>query len=389
MLIALFLAVASFAPGPQATPAAGPAPRFAEPVRLVVASDGSGDFQGSDHTTIQGAIDALPATGGTVVIRAGQYWVRHTLRLRSGVHLVGEPGTELRQPAPKLVTTAAQAGDTRLVLDNVVGVAAGTALQLLPPEGIETFDGLATMIQFVVVTGVDEHGVTLDRPLPFAIQAHSRFGYPFKMIWASQVTDVSITGIAFEGGKRAGMSMPGHHQRSAIWVDSLYSKREGPVQAPSSRASVRACSFRNFYGRGVAFYNVVDSEIVGCSFVHINDEAIDFDHYCYRCKASGNEIIDALWGVAINDASDCLVEGNHLRDCDIGITIWWLPALDPTGLNEHNIVRGNFVRGSRQALAVLKNARRNVLEENFLEGAVIVVESDNQLAHNTITPKGQ
>ena len=32
----------------------------------------------------------------------------------------------------------------------------------------------------------------------------------------------------------------------------------------------------------------------GCRFAHIADEAIDFDHYCFRCKAIGNSIEDAV-----------------------------------------------------------------------------------------------
>lgn len=377
MLPALLLLVASWVLA-QDSPAPEP------PKTVVVAQDDSGDVRGDDHTAILEAIERLGAGGGTVEIRPGHYWFRHTVYLPTGVHLVGEPGVRFAQPAPKLVTAPAKAGSLELALDDVTGIAPGTALQLLPPAGEKTFDGLATMIQFAMIADVSEAGVTLQTPLPFDVPPDSRFGYPFKMVWARGSSDVSVTGIAFDGGKREGVPMPGHHQRTAIWIDSLFSKREGPVKPPAANAVVRACSFENFYGRGVALYNAVDCTIQSCRFAHLADEAIDFDHYCYRCRAIGNEITDALWGVAINDGSDCVVESNHLTDCDVGITIWWLPALDPKGLNERNVVRGNFVHGSREALSVLKNANHNLIEDNFLEGAVHIVENTNTSVRNVV-----
>ncbi|MEX1023761.1 MAG: right-handed parallel beta-helix repeat-containing protein [Planctomycetota bacterium] len=354
------------------------------PQRVVVAQDGSGDVNGDDQRALQAAVDRLGPGGGTVVVRPGRYWSRASLRVGSGVRLEGEPGALLQLPSPKRVTVAAAAGARRLVLSDTEGIAPDTALQLVPPEDQTTFDGTSEMISFVLIAAVDEEGVDLSEPLPYAIPPRSRFGYPFKMIWASRADDVSITGLAFDGGMREDLPMPGHHQRSAIWIDAHFSKREGPIHEPVARASVRACHFTNFYGRGVAFYNAVDAEVVACRFRNINDEAIDFDHWCFRCRATGNEISNALWGIAINDASDCVVEHNFLRDCDVGITIWWLPAVPPEGLNENNVVRGNFVYGSREALTVLRNARRNHLLENVLQGAFHVVEDDNLIERNTL-----
>ena len=79
--------------------------------------------------------------------------------------------------------------------------------------------------------------------------------------------------------------------------------KDGPLQPPSQRVTVRHCVFRNIYGRGVALYNTTDSEIVGCLFRDVADEAIDFDHFTYRCRAVGNDIRRAVFGVTINDGS--------------------------------------------------------------------------------------
>ena len=53
----------------------------------------------------------------------------------------------------------------------------------------------------------------------------------------------------------------------------------------------------NCYGRGVAFYNTVDSRVVDCEVTNVLDEAIDFDHFTERCVAARNRIRGALWGV--------------------------------------------------------------------------------------------
>jgi hypothetical protein len=66
----------------------------------VTVGDGTaswGDFVGADETGIQAAIDALPAGGGRVVIKGGNYSLDNDVVLTTdNVHIIGLPNTALR-----------------------------------------------------------------------------------------------------------------------------------------------------------------------------------------------------------------------------------------------------------------------------------------------------
>ena len=172
-------------------------------------------------------------------------------------------------------------------------------------------------------------------------------------------------------------------RRTAIWITAPYSYEEGPKGEPASNITIRDCVIANCYGRAVAFYHVVDSTVTGCRISGLADEAINFDHFVLRCRAIENEIDGATIGVEMNDASDCEVLRNRIRNVAVGVRIWWYSRIKEKGINEGNLIQGNDIEGAaRSAVSVGRNCFRNRVIENSVRGKIDVVESDNEIRGN-------
>ena len=109
--------------------------------RIVVAQDGSGDFNGKDEKPILEAIKKAGKTGGTIFIKPGEYLIRTRIGPENGITFTGTPQTILRLPYPVLTTAAAEKGQDFLVVGDVSELTAGIRLQVFPPAGMKAFPG--------------------------------------------------------------------------------------------------------------------------------------------------------------------------------------------------------------------------------------------------------
>jgi hypothetical protein len=311
--------------------------------------------------------------------------VRRSLQVPSGAVLRGSEGTVLRMPAPTTTSASAPAGARILTLANAGEFVPETWAQILPPVESEFFgDGKTPSLDLVRIARVADSRLELVEPLPLEVPSGSRVGYALKMIQVAQSGNAVIENLTFDGGAVAEIPMPGHHQRCAIWASARFGFGEERLGPPGEKVIVRHCVFRNCYGRGVAFYHIVDSAVEGCIFENIRDEAIDFDHFCERDRAVGNDIRDSIWGIVLNDASRCVVEFNRISGCEVGIFGWWYEKTPKDGINEENVIRQNLVRAcSKAPIHFAKSCHRNSIEQNFVEGEILVEESDNTVAGNT------
>jgi len=343
---------------------------------LVIAQDGSGDFNGNDDKTIRMAIEKLNRTGGKIIIQNGKYLIRSTIKLPSNIYFSGVDSTILQLPEPVLTIGSADASDTFLTLSNTADFSIGTILECLPPDSLSQFP--LTKIQSIKfeIKAIYSNRIYPKEPIPFPVPANSRIGYSHNVLMIEGAKNVIIENITIDGGVVEHIPMPGHQFRSAIWVTSRYSNGGGPLDPPSSDIIIRNCYIRNCYSRAIAMYNVVDSRVIGCRISNIRDEAIDFDHFSYRCRAAYNIVTNAVNGITLNDASRCIIEYNKLIDCKIGINIWWHPECPQDGLNEENIIRYNVITSVDKADAIFigKNCHFNIVRHNFTDGSVIALE---------------
>jgi len=347
-----------------------------DPPTLILAQDDSGDIVGNDHAALQAALDRLAGTGGLLLVRPGVYELHAMVKVPGGVTLRGAPGAVLQLPRPSLFAEDAPRGATFVQVDDASGFRVGSPLELLPPiqEGLKWPDDTPLEHCWCRVQAIEGNTLHLERPLARAMPAGSRIGYRHKLLLLYGVEDVTLENLTIDGGAVDGIRMPGHHQRTAIWATAPMERSTGPTGPPTRNVTVRDCEIRNCYGRAVAFYNTVESRVTGCRIDNVSDEAIDFDHYAERCTAAGNRISRATWGVALNDASRCLVEDNEIADCGVGVTLWWLESVVAEGINEENVIRDNTITGSeRFAITVGQACHRNEITCNVVEGQIRVV----------------
>lgn len=334
----------------------------------------SGDAKRTeDESRLVAALTKLKGAGGEVILDGGTWIIRREVRLPGNVTLRATNNAVLRLPDPRLVRESAPAGAQSIAVTDVTNFRAGGELALLPPG--ESKERIAT----VRLASVDGVVLRLEKPLPVAIPAGSRIGYFHRMFLGYAVTNLSLINLVIDGGRDKNIPMPGHHLRSAIWISAPYNYEKGPTGNPSANITVSNCTITNCYGRAVAFYHTVDSEVTGCRIGGLKDEGIDFDHFARRCRAIDNDIDGATIGVELNDASDCEVLRNRIHNTDIGVRIWWYNKFDPTGLNTRNRIEGNRIGAvSRAAIYLGRNCVKNQVLNNTVRGKI---EGDREVNH--------
>jgi len=354
---------------------------------IVVSQEGKGDFHGTDEKPILAAIEKAGKDGATIVIGPGEYFIRQKICPTSNVTIKGTEKTVLRLPSAVLVTAAAPKGQTFVTVDDTSQFAADTTVELLPPTGVRTFPGGSEEKFKLQIERIEPGKLVLSDPLSIAVPEKSRAGYAHNMFeMRGSQKNVRFESLTIDGGRKQGLPMPGHVQRCAILAHGGYSYEKGPTTPPLENLQVVGCQIRNCYGRAVAFYSVVKSKVTDCTIEDVSDEAIDLDHFCYHCQATGNKVKRCVIGVCLNDASYCTVRNNRIEDSmRSGIVIWWWYRCPMEGLNVENVIANNVIYSPGQAgISIGKRCFRNKVEGNYVEGGIKVVEPNNEIGENTL-----
>ena len=356
-------------------------------VTIVVAQDGTGDFRGEDEKPILAAIEKAGEAGATILIGPGEYLIRRKICPSSNITIKGTEKTVLRLPAPVLVSKAAPEGQTFLVVEDTSEFAAETAVELLPPDGVKTFPE-ASEEKFVLgIKRIEPGRLFLSEPLPVSVPKGSRVGYKHNLFeLRGSEKNVRFKSLTIDGGRKPSLPMPGHVERCAILAHGRYSYEKGPSAPPLDNLEVVDCRIRNCYGRAVAFYSVVNSNVKDCVIEDIADEGIDLDHFCLHCHVTGNQVKRCVIGICLNDASYCTVRNNHVEDIErTGIVIWWWYKCPMEGLDVENVIADNVVLSPGQAgISLGKRCFRNKVMGNRVQGGIKVVEEDNEIGENTL-----
>ncbi|MBI5820503.1 MAG: right-handed parallel beta-helix repeat-containing protein [Verrucomicrobia bacterium] len=361
-----------------------------------VTQDGSGRFNGANEQPIQAAIDdARRQGGGEIVIGAGEYLIRSSLRIAGATNLTirGKPGAILRlPPMPNaLIVEAAAIGAGALSVDNVAGFTNGMRLHFCAPGKTNRFTGKPDPYFIARLARVESDRLVLAEPLAFAAPAKTRL-YPEAEPNIFHVTKSSagivIEGLTLEGGRRASdPKISGHVVRCGVLAEGGYGYEIGPIGLPVRGLVVRRCIIRQCFGRGVAMYAVADGVVEDCVIEGTVDEAIDLDHFATGCRATGNRVARCRVGVELNDANDCLVRSNRFEACDAGINLWrWCRQPE---LNVRNRILDNqFLDTSRSAVAIQTGTASNVISGNRIRGCggigALLGGSHQTLASNTV-----
>lgn len=360
------------------------APPVRERPALVVRQSGEADLVGNDDTVLKQACERLRSSGGTLTLGPGRYVMRRSLMLPRELVLRGEPGAILALPAPVLTAAAATAGARELTVVGPHEFVDVIRVQILPPVGSEFFaDGVTKTLELVEVERVSGDTLHLRAPLVLDVPAGARLGYPHKVLQIAKEGRTTIEGLTFQGGRIEAIPMPGHSQRCAIWASAPWGFELERLGPPGQEITIRDCTFSDWYGRGVAFYNHENGVVERCTFERIADEAIDLDHYVQYFEIRHNTIRHAPWGIVLNDASRNTIESNRVEDTDIGIYSWMYDKMPRSDLNVENVIRKNTVLRARQSpIHIDKHCVHYVIEDNEVEGEIVVLEAENTVRGN-------
>lgn len=339
----------------------------------------TGFISAQDPAPIQQWIDeAIKAGGGVVAIPEGVHVLPQGLMIKDAKKLAIR-GTDKERCILKLpplayaeCATATAKGATVLPVRNSRGWKPGMRLHLEADGEPDSFTKKPRPYVLAWIQEVKADQLLLKQPLGFSIPEgtvirHEDAPNLIEVRGASET--IEIANLTLDGGRtESDPPVQGHAQLCTVFASGTYRYEEGPKGPKPKDIVIRDCLIQNVFGRGVAFYSVEKSSVERCSFRDGADEAIDFDHFTTGSTARGNQITRCRIAFELNDASDCVVEGNEARDCSIGVNLWrWCKQ---PGLNTGNLIRNNSFRNvTGNGFQIGKGTEKNRFENNEIEGA--------------------
>ncbi|TDU81373.1 parallel beta helix pectate lyase-like protein [Prosthecobacter fusiformis] len=148
----------------------------------------------------------------------------------------------------------------------------------------------------------------------------------------------------------------GPESKSVVFVDGNSAPKETRIQD----IYVRDCLFQNVRDYAVLFSNADACVVERCSFQDGSD-AIGFIQGCLKGIARGNQIIRMSSAFHLENSSDCLLDGNEVRNGDQGVRISSHEAdVKPV----RHVIRNNGFFNVRLGLQITGQAPEPVLENN-------------------------
>lgn len=216
------------------------------------------DFASKTSPTsgIQEAIDALPKSGGTVLLPAGTYKLRRSVRLRSNLILRGEGGATVLTRGPlqywDLAKSILKKGQPFVDVKNAKGLSAGDEILIgsLHEHGWSCRHG--------VVRGVKKNRVALEivaGPLEctYLMDDHPIIGNWFPALHAVEAKDLCIEQLTIDGKIRKHKRLKTDFTCSAVHTHRCLDVR------------VLNINVRNWPGDGIGIQSGENALIQGCT----------------------------------------------------------------------------------------------------------------------------
>ena len=328
---------------------------------VVTVGDANADIIGSDNTAIQSAIDRVAAAGGgTVLVKAGTYTLKNSVRLTSHLTLRGEgPRKTILKKAPGV--------SSKLKLDADYGEFVATvedAAQFHPGMGVVVVDNQQRegwTPSVCTVAGVTGNTLRFDRFLhiDYSVANKGEVFNTLPLIAGYEVEDVVVENLTADGARDSSETLDGC-QAGAIYFFH------------SRKMTIRNCIARNYPGDGIS-----------CQFVE--------DPVVENCEAFGNAFLGIHLGTG---ALRGLVRSNRAHDNgQDGLFLCWRVQHGRWEENQSwNNGRDGISLGHKDTDNVFI---RNVVDGNGHAGIYFRNESEINAAHrntfvdNTICDNGR
>lgn len=327
----------------------------------------AGDLQGNDNRVLQAAVEYVAALGGgTVEIGPGEFLMRDSLHLRSGVHIQGQGARTILKKADALVLPLAIDGDFGeqqiTTTDHAEGFDVGHGLAMWVDGG----GGFHTTV--ARITGKKGNTYSIDKPLmtDCVISKNAKAGTLFPVISGYDITGASVQGITIEGNKAQNAHLTGCRGAGIF----LY-RGFGTL--------IQNCIVRNYNGDGISFQQSNDVSVIDCVSEGNTELGLHPGSGSQRptirsCTArnNGTDGLFLCWRVRHGLFEDNVLENNGRFGISIG-------HKDTDNLLQKNIVRLNHLNGvffRDESLGMAGHRNRlieNVIEDNGREAGTAAI----------------
>ena len=314
---------------------------------------------GVDNRALQASVDYVAGLGGGVVeIGEGEYLMRDSLHLRSGVTVRGRGGKTILRKADGAASPLALDGDfgeQQITVADPGGFGVG--------NGVAVWDDHAGGFHTTVarITGRRGNTFAIDAPLmaDCLVSAHAKAATVFPVVSGKDIEEAVVEDLVVEGNK--GANAPLNGCRGA----GIYLYR-------GFGTTIRGCVVRNFRGDGISFQQSNDVTVVNC----VSEDNADLGLHpgsgsqrpvVKNCVArnNGTDGLFLCWRVRHGVFEDNRLEGNGRFGISIGHK------------DSDNLLRGN---------QVVRNASNGVCFRNESEG---MSPHRNRLEGNRIEDNGR
>ena len=324
---------------------------------VVTVGPADADVAGTDNLAIQKAVDRVAqAGGGTVLVKAGTYLLRNSVRLASHVTLQGEgPSKTILKKAPGVrskLKLDADYGELQATVEDASGFA--------PEMGVTIVDkqqraGWTPSVRTIV--RIEGNTLYFDRflQMDYSVENDGEVFNTFPLIAGYEVEDVHVEDLTADGSRSDSETLDGC-QAGAIYFFH------------SQHMTIRNCAARNYPGDGISTQFVEFPVIENCEAygnaelgIHLGTGARQGVVRFNRAHDNGQDGLYLCWRVQ-HARYENNQSWNNGRD---GISLGHKDT-DNTFLN--NLVSGNgragiYFRDEPQINA----AHRNMFQENTIE----------------------
>ncbi|HEX7905471.1 MAG TPA: right-handed parallel beta-helix repeat-containing protein [Chitinophagaceae bacterium] len=225
--------------------------------RVITVGDNTCDIVGFTNQSIQLAIDALPAEGGTVKMSPGTFTMMAPAKLRSNVHLIGAgPSTVLKRIdgfRSKFVIDA-DFGELKVTVQNVSGFKPGMSIQITNKQYYDCWD-----VSVAVITAIVGDTLYFDKHLirDYEAEPGGMVTNAGSCVSVMDAENVSMSGFTINGNKEKNDLLDGCNGGGIVIIKS-------------KKITVENVHVENFNGEGITWQITEDvvirnNEISGCT----------------------------------------------------------------------------------------------------------------------------
>jgi nitrous oxidase accessory protein NosD len=314
-------------------------PRWDERLTLTVGPS-KADLMGNTDKVLQAAVDYVARLGGgTVKVLPGNYRLRNSVFLRSGVRLVGSGADSILTKEPSVSTRLAQDSDwydQEITLANDQGfqLGDGVCLRTRNPD-----NGGREVLKRTLVARSGKR-FKLDRPLRknFWLQGDSTASTLFPILSGAEIAAVVIENLTLDGNGEHNDLLDGNYAGCIFLQDC-------------SRIAIRGVTARNYHGDGISWQVCHDVVVEHCHSHDNTGLGLHPGSGSQRPVIRGNKLernnigLFFCWGVKYGLAEKNLMEGNRSYGISIGHR------------DTDNLIRDNEVRNSGKVGVLFRRER--------------------------------